>query len=171
MSQTSSYTEGFRRQAVQKMFNRGGKPASQLAKELGCSLPTLYKWTREMTLQPVEKSTTEWTPKERLKFLNEFSALTEDQKGTWLRKNGLTGELLEEWEDAALDGLSPKRPEVGEGRLKKAIRNLEHQLRRKEHRLQQRDAIIDVQKKVLEMFKDEPDESPDLKSDKRFAKE
>jgi hypothetical protein len=37
--------------------------------------------------------------------------------------------------------------------------------------LQQREAIIDVQKKVLALFKDETDGSPDLQIDRTFAKE
>jgi hypothetical protein len=37
MSQVSAFTEGFRRHAVQKMYNRGEKPIAKLARELGCS--------------------------------------------------------------------------------------------------------------------------------------
>lgn len=171
MSQVSSYSEGFRRQAVQKMYNRGEKPIAELARELGCSHVTLYKWARSMTLQPVEKSSAEWTAKERLAAIIDYHAVAEDQKGVWLRQKGLTGEMLEHWEESALGGLSSRREDIGQGRMRKAIRNLEHQLRRKERKLEQRNAIIDVQKKVLELFKDEADESPDLQTGRTFAKE
>ena len=171
MSQTATYTEGFRRQAVQKMYNRGEKSIAELASELGCSPPTLYKWAREMTLKPVEKSTSDWAPIDRLNFWAEFRSIPEDQKGVWLRQKGLTAELIAHWEEAALGGLSSNRDDIGQGRLKKTIRGLEHQLRRKDRKLQQRDAIIDVQKKVLELFKDEPDELLTQQTDAIFAKE
>jgi hypothetical protein len=74
-----------------------------------------------MTFKPVEKSSTEWSAKERLDALVEYRSVSEEQKGIWL--------------------------------------------------LQQREAIIDVQKKVLELFKDETDGSPDLQIDRTFAKE
>lgn len=171
MSQVSAFTEGFRRQAVQKMYNRGEKPIAEVAREVGCSPVTLYKWARAMTLQPVEKSSAEWTAKERLDAIIEYRSVAEDQKGVWLRQKGLTGEMLEHWEESALGGLSSRREDIGMGRMRKAIRNLEHQLRRKERKLQQREAIIDVQKKVLEIFKDEADGSPDHLLDRTFAKE
>lgn len=171
MSQVSAFTEGFRRQAVQKMYNRGEKPIAEVARELGCSPVTLYKWARAMTLKPVEKSSTEWSAKERLDAMFEYRSVSEEQKGIWLRQRGLTGEMLEHWEESALGGLSSRREDIGQGRLRKTIRSLEHQLRRKERKLQQREAIIDVQKKVLEIFKDEADGSPDLQIDRTFAKE
>ncbi len=50
--------------------------------------------------------------------------------------------------------------ESGLGRLKKQIRGLEQDLKRKEKKLKQKELIIDVQKKVLEIFREDQDELP-----------
>jgi transposase-like protein len=156
----SVFSESFRRHAVQKMFSRGQQPVEELARELGCSTPSLYKWAKSMKLSPVNKHVSKWTPLERCALIAEFSTVTDSDRGVWLRNKGLTAELIEAWTEAITASFAEKPTEVGLGRLRKEVRNLEHQLRRKETKLRQSAAVIDAQKKILELFEESQDESP-----------
>ena len=155
-----NYSEGFKRQAVQKLYTKGSQPTAELARELGCSLPSLYRWSKNMKPTSVEKSTSEHSAKERFDFVLEHLSLPAEEQGLWLRRNGLTTELLAQWQESMMEALSPRKTELGLGRLKKQVRSLEHDLRRRDRKLKQKELIIDVQKKVLEMFKEDPEELP-----------
>jgi transposase len=155
----ANFSESFRRHAVQKMFSRGQRPVDDLAKELGCSTPSLYKWAKSMKLSSAPKHVSKWSPMDRISLVAHYNQLSEGEKGAWLRANGLTGELVDTWAEALVASLAEKPHEAGLGRLRKEVRNLEHQLRRKEDKLRQSVAIIDAQKKILELFEDNPDES------------
>lgn len=154
------FSESFRRHAVQKMFARGEQSLNDLSRELGCSTPSLYKWSKNMKLSPVTKHISKWTPLERCGLIAEFSQISEADRGVWLRSKGLTAELIEAWTEAVAASFSEKSHEVGLGRLKKEVRNLEHQLRRKETKLRQSTAVIDAQKKILELYEESQDELP-----------
>ena len=113
-----------------------------------------------MKLSPVTKHISKWTPLERCGLIVEFSQISEADRGVWLRSKGLTSELIQAWTEAVSASFAEKSHEVGLGRLKKEVRNLEHQLRRKETKLRQSTAVIDAQKKILELFEESRDESP-----------
>lgn len=83
------FSESFRRHAVQKMFSRGQQSLNDLARELGCSTPSLYKWAKIMKLSPVTKHISKWTPLERCGLIVEFSQISEADRGVWLRSKDL----------------------------------------------------------------------------------
>jgi Transposase len=164
------YSEGFRRQAVQKMYSRDGKSISELAREMGCSAPSLYKWSNQMKLTTLTPTpSTEWTAPQRFQFVFDFEKLLEPERGLWLRSNGLTGEMLEDWRQAMLESLAPALTANKIGKLQKQITGLEQMLERKEQKLQQKELIISVQKKVMEIFEGTREESHHPKTDNRFA--
>jgi hypothetical protein len=153
-----SYSENFRRQAVQKMYSRGSKTLSALAGELGCSVPTLYNWAKVMKIAHISKSSAQWTPMERCKFIAEFEQIPEENKGVWLRKNGLTSALISEWKEILANAFQERKIEPGSGKLRREVEKLEQQLKRKERKLFQSERIIEVQKKVLELFGENQEE-------------
>lgn len=154
------YTEGFKQQAVQKLLARGKGSAPELAKELGCSVDSLYRWSKNMQTPSVNKSTKDHSAQERFNFVMLFASIPANEQGVWLRQNGLTSELLMQWKESMLESLAGAKVEPGLGRLKKQIRGLEQDLKRKEKKLKQKELIIDVQKKVLEIFREDQDELP-----------
>jgi transposase-like protein len=164
------YSEGFRRQAVQKMYSRGAKSISELARELGCSAPSLYNWSNEMKLTTAESQpSTEWTADERFQFVFDFERTPVPERGLWLRSKGLTSEMLDEWKQSMLEALTPALTAIRVAKLQKKIGGLEHLLERKEQKLQQKELIISVQKKVMEIFEVNREESHHPKTDNRFA--
>ena len=161
-----AYTQGFRRQAVQKMLSRGNQPLAELSRELGCSPATLYRWAQVMKLQVVPKSSTEWSFKDRLSALLEYQDIAETERGAWLRAKGLTLEVLESWNNAVSEAFEPKKHELGMGRLRKEKKTLECQLQRKDKRLKQLELVVDMQKKIFGLLQETQDESHPLKPGK-----
>jgi hypothetical protein len=51
----------------------------------------------------------EWTAEEKLRVLVEVSGITEEERGSYLRRNGLYEATLKQWREEALAGLSAKR--------------------------------------------------------------
>ncbi len=95
-----------------------------------------------------------WTPKEKLKLINAASQLSDEELGTFLRREGLHEATLREWQDAATSGLSTAN-ELTRGRKSpeaKRILSLERDLRRKEKAMAEMAAIITLQKKVREIW-------------------
>ncbi len=84
------YTEGFKQQAVQKLLARGKGSAPELAKELGCSVDSLYRWLKNMQTPSVNKSTKDHSAQERFNFVMLFASIPANEQGVWLRQNGLT---------------------------------------------------------------------------------
>jgi len=107
------YTEGFKQQAVQKLLARGKGSAPELAKELGCSVDSLYRWSKNMQTPSVNKSTKDHSAQERFNFVMLFASIPANEQGVWLRQNGLTTELLLQWKESMLESLSGAKVESG----------------------------------------------------------
>ena len=69
----AAFSESFRRHAVQKMFSRGQQPVAELARELGCSTPSLYAWAKNMKLSTSPKHVSKWTPLERCQLIVKYA--------------------------------------------------------------------------------------------------
>jgi transposase len=103
----------------------------------------------------------------KLRVLKEAEACSETgQLGTLLRREGLYSSHLTVWrrqaEQGTLEGLSPRR-RGPKGRrpnpLSKRVDVLEKENRHLRHQLKQAETIIEVQKKISEMFHLSPEEN------------
>jgi len=78
--------------------------------------------------------------------------------GAFLRRRGLHEAQLRQWREAALKGLSDKRPSAPRSQAdKRRIRELERELRRKEKALAETAALLVLQKKIQARWGDGED--------------
>lgn len=85
------------------------------------------------------------------------SGLQDEALGELLRREGLHESTLREWRTAALEGISPRRPNRAD---QKRIAKLEKELARKDKALAETAALLVLQKKVRELWGDGDDDTP-----------
>jgi transposase-like protein len=170
------YTEGFKRQMIQKMLGPPARSANSVAQEVGGPhYTTLSQWRRDAVTmkgmapsQRRQKSTRAWTAAEKMDVLKKAASLSEDKLGAYLREQGIYEAQLAQWQAEAIKGLSG---EAGRNDLatelnaeRKKVKDLERELRRKEKALAEAAALLVLQKKVRAIWGD-GDESTRGKND------
>jgi transposase-like protein len=102
-----------------------------------------------------------WTATEKLRVVIESAALSEQELGEFLRREGLHGADLKRWREAAvaaLGGSSQERSERAAGARR--MKALERELVRKEKALAEAAALLVLKKKVQAIWGDEDDSTP-----------
>jgi len=170
-----NYTPGFKARMVKRMSGRGSVTATELAAEVGVPQPTLSRWKREArTVQDMsgssnsskdqEKSPRQWSAAEKLRVVQEAAALSEDELGPFLRREGLHTAQLEEWRrlvtDAAQEALAGPRKRAKKSPESRRIKELEKELRRKDKALAEVAALLALKKKAQAIWGDEDDDTP-----------
>lgn len=168
-----NYTPGFKARMVKRMSGRGSVTATELAAEVGVPQPTLSRWKREARTVPGmsgssksskdrEKSPRQWSAAEKLRVLQESAALSEDDLGEFLRREGLHTTQLEEWRrlatSAAQEALAGPRKRAKKSPEARRIKELEKELRRKEKALAEVAALLALKKKAQAIWGDEDDD-------------
>lgn len=149
-------SEEFRRAAVKKFQDRGSRQVLEIAKDLGVTPWSLYKWSRDYATQSGMKKSDrrpkDWSAVEKLKAVIEYEALADDKRGEYLRREGLHTEHLEAWKKSMQAGLEPRaksqseRAEVSE--LRAAVKELKRDLHRKDRALAETTALLVLKKKA-----------------------
>lgn len=152
----ATYSEGFKEQALSKVFSRGERTIQAVADELNVSVHTLKNWMKS-ALPDTENRTTrkakrplEWSLEERLMALQESHGLSGDALNAWCRERGVFAHQLAEWKaDFCRQAKRPDRlHDVAELRaLKAENQRLERELNRKEKALAEAAALLVLQKK------------------------
>jgi transposase-like protein len=112
-----------------------------------------------------------FSPEFKAKILEELVQCKRGEVGKLLRREGLYATQIAKWkaeaEDALIDVFSKKRgPKPNtEAKLQREIEKLKAQLETSNRRLGHAEAIIDIQKKVSEMFGIQLPKPPDQKPD------
>lgn len=160
-------SEEFRRAAVKKFQNRGSRQVLEVAKDLGVTPWSLYKWSKDYATDPaMKKSDTrrpqDWSAPEKLKAVIEFESLSSDQRGEFLRREGLHAEHIEGWKKSMQTGLEPGKKNDGSraelSELKARNKELERDLRRKDRALAETTALLVLKKKADLIWGTEDDE-------------
>ena len=164
------YSESFKEKMVEKMVGPNGRSALAVSQEVGISQPTLSRWLKQADTVKIVASRSKkkrqqrggssatpkrpqaWTPAQKLQAVMEAAALSDEELGEFLRKNGLHEVHLVEWRAQ----LEKAAPDVfgGQRRSRKAspelvrIRDLEKDLRRKERALAETSALLVLKKKA-----------------------
>jgi transposase-like protein len=101
------------------------------------------------------------TAAEKLRLVNEASALSEEELGEFLRKNGIHSAQLEQWRKDALAGLGApvRKPSSKHTQEAKKIRELEREVRRKDKALAETAALLVLKKKAQAIWGDEDDDT------------
>lgn len=160
----ATYSEGFKEQALSKVFSRGDRTVQAVAEDLNISVHTLKNWMKK----PLPESTNkiarkpkrpgDWSPEERLIALQESHGLSGDSLSAWCRENGVFAHQLAEWKaDFCRQAKRPERREdPAELRaLKAENQRLERELRRKEKALAEAAALWVLQKKYRALLGEE----------------
>ena len=177
----TSYTAGFKTRMIQRMAGREGISATALAKEVGVSQNTLSRWLREVsvpvpTVPPMKKKKSATRKgshrgrkaEEKLQIVLKAAALSDDELGAFLRREGLHEARLEEWRTKAMEAAtgalkaphgkrSERTPEF------RKIKELERELLRKDRALAEVTALLALKKKIQELWGDEDDDTPTRK--------
>ncbi len=170
------YSKGFKARLLQRMLGPDPISANKLGEETGVCQSTLSRWSREASDEvkkrgngvPRSSDSNESLPLrpddlpavEKLRLLREAGELSDEDRGAFLRRNGIHLGQLEEWRQKALEALQkPKKARRGQSTEGKRIRELERELNRKNKALAEVTALL-VLKKKLEAFLGEEDESP-----------
>lgn len=167
------YSTKFRSKMLEKMMAPGGRSANALSAEVGVAQGTLSRWLREAgsvggmksKRSPSAKQSSSSTPKHRraqdkLRLLMEASALSGDELGEFLRREGIHEADLARWRESSLEGLSGKVAQTATANATdKRVRNLEKEIRRKDKALAETAALLVLQKKVREIWGDGGDDT------------
>ena len=165
-----TYTAGFKGRMVQRMAGPEAISATALAREVGVAQNTLSRWLREAsesapTVASMKKKRPDRrTAEEKLEIVLKAAALTDDDLGAFLRREGLHEAQLEEWRSKAMEGATgalkaPHGKRSQQTPERRRIRELERELRRKNDALAEAGALLLLKKRFEEMLGDADDES------------
>lgn len=158
-----NFPEDFQKSVVSKFLNRGAKPAEAVSRDLGVSLSSIYGWIKKYG--SVESMTTKTGRKpndrkaqDKFQLVMKYFSLPEEERGKFLRENGLHSEHLESWKRKMEAGLTPepKSSELSEEKKKNKI--LEREIHRKDKALAEAAALLILQKKANLLWGKDEDE-------------
>jgi transposase-like protein len=147
----STYSAGFREQALKKVFQRDHRSIRSVAKELNVNYHTLKGWMKETMakgqfgLSKKEKRPEDWTLPERLTALQESHGLVGEALNSWCRERGLFAHQLIAWQEAFCTGAGDQRASLRA--LQAENQRLARELARKEKALAEAAALLVLQKK------------------------
>lgn len=154
-NRSTKYSTEFQRLAVAKYLSRGKRPVREITQSLGISPTYIYKWVNshcdeDLQLQPIQRSPDSIPAQERLKIVFEYEALIESERGEYLRRQGITSELVTQWKQSMAEGLGDQQ--TSDKDLKAQVKRLEKEVARKDRALAEAAALLLLQKKVRDHF-------------------
>ena len=147
------YSKGFKGSIVRRVVEHEGKSIYQVAKETGICTATINNWIEKhkagkLVLDSYDELTpSQRNPGEKLALLLESKTLDDENRGEWLRQQGLHSEHLPLWEQELASMVQDKQSALKSENttLKKEKKQLEKELRAKEHELAIKEkALADV---------------------------
>ena len=139
--------------------------AAAFAKEVGVTIKTLYNWAHEYDMFiPMIK--TDMSLIQKMKLIISFEALSEVDRGEFLRKKGLFDSDIELFkrEISKADDKSEEKKNAALEAVKNNLRETQKTLKKTEKALTEANALIDLKKKVDLLFgSEEEDQKPHRK--------
>ena len=147
----ATYSEGFKEQALKKVFRRDQRSIRAVAKELNVNYHTLKGWMKEtvakgaLGMPKKERRPEDRTLPERLTALQESHGLLGEALNRWCRERGLFAHQLIAWQEAFCTGAGDQRASLRS--LQAENQRLSRELARKEKALAEVAALLVLQKK------------------------
>ncbi len=148
-----NYSADFQKSVVSKYLHRGHRTAESVAQDSGVSMASVYGWVKKygnvqaMTNKSSRKPN-DRKGQEKLQLVITYFSLPEEEKGKFLRENGLHSDHLEQWKKMLESGFDPKPKSSSLAEDKKKIKDLEREIRRKDKALAEAAALIILKKKA-----------------------
>lgn len=155
------YSIGFRNGILRKVLPPENRSVASVAREAGISAITIQSWIKKLKDGTLELETEGYEPTpgqrsaaEKFRLLLQGKLLAEDQRGEWLRQNGLHAEHLTLWEQELSSAMADQHHDLKaeNASLKKQNKALEKELARKEKALAEVVALLTLKKKLTERF-------------------
>lgn len=154
-----AYSAAFRESAVRKLMDPNCAGLGPLARQLRISPDTLRKWRNQAGYVSGnggymgKKRPQDWSADEKLQAVLETAALNEIELSEYCRRNGLKSSDLELWKEQCLAAMrkGPK-VDVEKKNLRKANKELEHELLLKDRALAKTTALLVLKKKADLIF-------------------
>ena len=166
-----AYPVEFRESLVRRMIGTEQASAHELSRVTGVARQTLCRWRVEALsvnwmsdhddASPPRLRPQDWPAQAKLRAVLEAAALSDDELGAFLRREGLHEAQLEQWRQEALSGalhsLSGKRARAPARSTRE--RDLERELRRKEKALAEAAALLILRGKMQALWGEEGDDT------------
>ena len=162
---SNPYPEQFKEAAVRRYLS-SDLSYRELGRELGIPHETIRPWVRRAkqlgTMAKGKKkrgavSTEQRSAGDKLRLLLEARSLSEEQRGEFLRREGLRDADLARWSEEALAGLGGELHNETDVRR---ICELERQQVKQSKQLRETKALLELSKKVAALWEDEDDDIP-----------
>ena len=156
------HAEGFREQALVKVYSRGERTVRSVAEDLKVNYYTLKNWMKSKTADEgivtavKEKRPQDWGAEEQLVALHETHGLSGESLHAWCREKGLFVHHLVSWRAAfcaAENGAATGTREIRT--LRDENGQLKRELVRKDKALAEAAALLVLQKKFRALWEDE----------------
>ena len=161
MNKKTYYTKAFREQALEKVYNRGGRTVQAVADDLNMNVWTLKNWMKlprdSVDPQPVmtTKRPQDFSLSERFQLILDSQGKEGEALNAWCREQGIFPFHLQQWREAFEGGTlsrTDNRAEIRE--LKASQQALQRELKRKEKALAEAAALLVLQKKYQALWEE-----------------
>jgi len=171
----ATYSESFKRQAVEKALSRSeGTTIKEITESLGIGYSTLNNWMVKSRDQQFgsnsaqdservggmskEKRPGDWSQEERLEMVIACGSLDEASTNELCRERGLYAHHVKQWKEDFISGQAANKHTDSKG-LKGEVRELKKELNRKDKALAETAALLVLQKKVSAIWGADEDSS------------
>jgi transposase len=139
---------------VQAFLLKGSRSARDVSREFGISHSTLYEWVAVAGFESKDAIQPEtpdaWSKARRMHAITVFDVLQDEERGEFLRSNGLSTSNIDRWRQMLYAALEVRDQQ--KLRFEKRIRELEQDLNRKEKALAEASALLLLQKKIRRLL-------------------
>ena len=158
------YSQELKNAALEKLLSPNKQSLYKVSETMGIPASTLYGWkqscgnTRSMKKN---KKFASYTREQKFDLLLKTSAMSENERGVFLRENGLHSDDLTNLREEIIKGPeAPKNPTVPPEtiELRRTLHKLENELKRKDRALSEFAARVILLKKSQEIWGDPEDD-------------
>ena len=158
MGTSKKFSQEFKQAIVKKLLSRGENTVEQFCVENGLALSTVTRWQSEcanVTRMNHKRNKSKLSPENILKIISETYALSEEDLGLYLRKNGLHTSQITQWRTDILASMNQPKIFINKKDARDSkINDLEKNLRKKDAALAEVSALLILQKKANLLWPD-----------------
>jgi hypothetical protein len=152
-----NYSQEFKEEVVRKKLS--GTPVLELSEQTGVSDVTIYKWLKDnvsSSNQINSRYPGNFTIEDKYNLLIESHSIADDEKGKWLRKNGVHSGHLTKWNEEIKQKMTTNNNDKQElKKLKEENKKLHKELKKKDKALAEAAALLVLKKKYQHLWEDE----------------